>query len=241
MILYPAIDLKNGQCVRLRRGDMNDVTVFNNNPAAQAQTFQAAGFKALHLVDLDGAIQGRAVNQAAVRAIRGAIALPIQLGGGMRDAEQIALWIEAGIERVVLGTLALKSPELVREACGRHPGKIAVGIDARGGKVAIEGWAKTSETTPIDLALRFRDAGVAAIIYTDIDRDGVLEGVNVEATAELARRAQLPVIASGGVARIEDLAALKQVADAGIVGVIVGRALYDGRIDADAALRLLAA
>jgi phosphoribosylformimino-5-aminoimidazole carboxamide ribotide isomerase len=241
MILYPAIDLKDGVCVRLRQGDMGQVTVFNRDPAAQARAFEAAGFKALHLVDLDGAVSGRSVNRTAIAAIRAAIRLPIQLGGGIRGPAQIEAWLEAGIDRVVLGTLALENPEAVREACKRHPGRIAVGIDARHGKVAVEGWVKTSDVTPVELARQFHDAGVAAIVYTDIERDGVKTGVNVAATAELAMASKIPVIASGGVARIEDLAALIEVASSGIAGAIIGRALYDGSIDPSAALRLTAA
>ncbi len=239
MILYPAIDLKGGQCVRLVRGDMNQATVFNTDPAAQARSFVASGFKWLHLVDLDGAFAGQPVNGAAVRSIRAAIDLPIQLGGGIRDRATIDLWLDAGIDRVVLGTLAVRNPDLVKAACKAAPGRIAVGIDARGGKVAVEGWAEASELTVLDLAKRFVDAGVAAIVYTDIDRDGAMGGVNVEATAALASAVPIPIIASGGLASIEDLRALK--ARGNIAGVISGRALYDGRIDPAAALALLAA
>lgn len=239
MILYPAIDLKGGQCVRLFKGDMNQATVFNTDPAAQARAFEAAGFQWLHLVDLDGAFAGKAVNSAAVRAIRAAISLPIQLGGGIRDMAMIEAWIEAGISRVILGTLAVKNPQLVKEACRRFPGQVAVGIDARGGRVAVEGWAEEGELQVIDLARRFLDAGVAAIIYTDIDRDGALTGVNVEATAALAAAISIPVIASGGVASIDDVRALKGRAN--INGVIIGRALYDGRIVPADAIRLAAA
>jgi phosphoribosylformimino-5-aminoimidazole carboxamide ribotide isomerase len=236
MIIYPAIDLKGGQCVRLVQGDMARATVFNADPAAQARDFAGAGFRALHVVDLDGAVAGSAINASAVRRILAAVDLPVQLGGGIRDRGGIESWLDAGVSRVILGTAALKQPELVRQSARAHPGRIAVGIDARGGKVAVEGWAETSEVTARDLALRFEDAGVAAIIYTDIERDGALAGVNVEATAALARALKTPVIASGGVASLEDIRALKRHERDGITGVICGRALYDGRIDAQAAL-----
>jgi phosphoribosylformimino-5-aminoimidazole carboxamide ribotide isomerase len=239
MILFPAIDLKGGQCVRLLRGEMSAATVFNDDPAAQARDFAAAGFEYLHVVDLDGAFAGRSVNAAAVAAIAGATSLPVQLGGGIRDAAAIAYWLDHGVTRVILGTVALRDPDLVKRACRAHPGRIVVGIDARDGKVAVEGWAETSEMTALDLARRFEDAGAAAIVYTDIDRDGALVGANVEATAALARRLTTPVIASGGVAALADLAALKAEEAAGIAGVICGRALYDGRIDLAAALALL--
>ncbi len=241
MILYPAIDLKGGQCVRLVRGDMASATVFNADPAAQARDFAAAGCAWLHLVDLDGAFAGAPVNQAAVEAILAAVDIPCQLGGGIRDLATIDSWIAKGIVRVILGTVALKDPALVRAACARHPGRIAVGIDARGGKVATEGWAEVSDLAAIDLARRFADAGVTAIIYTDIDRDGALAGVNVAATASLARAAGIPVIASGGVAALDDLRALLAVETDGVAGVISGRALYDGRLDLGAALALLRA
>lgn len=238
MILYPAIDLKDGQCVRLLRGDMGAATVFNADPADQARRFGAAGFRWLHLVDLNGAIEGKPVNGAAVAAILAAVKVPVQLGGGIRDMARIADWLEKGITRVILGTVALTNPALVKDACKRFPGRIAVGIDARGGKVATEGWVKTSETTALDLARAFEDAGVAAIVYTDIDRDGALQGVNVAATAALANSVNTPVIASGGVAGIGDITALK--AEPAIAGVVIGRALYDGRIDPAAALELAA-
>ncbi len=240
MILFPAIDLKNGQCVRLLRGEMSAATVFNDDPAAQARAFVAAGCQWLHVVDLDGAFAGKPMNQQAVAAIIAAAGVPVQLGGGIRDLATIARWLEQGVARVILGTVALVDPPLVREACRAHPGRIVVGIDARGGRVAVEGWAKASEVTALDLALRFRDAGVAAIVYTDIERDGALAGVNVEATAALARRLTTPVIASGGVASLADLTLLKERQSDGIAGVICGRALYDGRIDLAAALQLLA-
>ncbi|TDQ81989.1 1-(5-phosphoribosyl)-5-[(5-phosphoribosylamino)methylideneamino] imidazole-4-carboxamide isomerase [Dongia mobilis] len=245
MILFPAIDLKGGQCVRLVKGDMAQATVFNTDPADQARQFAAAGAEWLHLVDLDGAFAGKAVNATAVEAILAATALPVQLGGGIRDMAAIEAWLDKGVVRVILGTVALKNPELVRQAARAFPGRIAVGIDAKGGKVAVEGWAETSELTALDLARRFEDAGVAAIIYTDIDRDGLLQGVNVAATAELAASLAIPVIASGGVSALDDLAALLAVlpqaraGGGGIVGVISGRAIYDGRLDLRAALQLL--
>ena len=239
MILFPAIDLKDGVCVRLLRGDMSRATVFNTDPAAQARAFAAAGFEWLHLIDLDGAVAGRPVNGRAIAAILGAVDLPVQLGGGIRDLETIELWLERGVSRVILGTAALRDPALVRNACRRFPGRVAVGVDARGGCVAVEGWAETSNVKAVDLALSFDDAGVAAIVYTDIDRDGALEGLNVEATIELARQLSTPVIASGGVASLDDLKALKQGAAAGIEGVVCGRALYDGRVEAQAALELM--
>jgi phosphoribosylformimino-5-aminoimidazole carboxamide ribotide isomerase len=238
VILFPAIDLKDGQCVRLKRGAMEDATVFNTDPAAQARSFADAGFEWLHCVDLNGAFDGRSTNADAIKAIRAAIDLPIQLGGGIRDRAGIESWLEAGISRIILGTAALKNPALVKEAARAHPGKIAVGIDARDGKVAVEGWAEVSQLDVADLAARFEDAGVAAIIFTDIARDGMLQGVNAQATAALARQTEVPVIASGGVAGIEDIHALNQTAEPNILGVIIGRALYDGRIDPKAALSL---
>ena len=240
MILFPAIDLKGGQCVRLLKGDMRSATVFNDDPGAQARLFEAQGFRWLHVVDLDGAIAGKPVNAAAVESILRAVAIPVQLGGGIRDAGSIERWLERGVRRVVLGTAALTNPELVRDACRAYPGSIAVGIDARAGKVAVEGWAKTSEVSALDLALRVEDAGVTAIVYTDIERDGALAGVNVEATAALARRLETPVIASGGVASLDDIRALQRHESDGIEGVICGRALYDGRIEPKAALALTA-
>ncbi|WP_298724504.1 1-(5-phosphoribosyl)-5-[(5-phosphoribosylamino)methylideneamino]imidazole-4-carboxamide isomerase [uncultured Ferrovibrio sp.] len=239
MNLYPAIDLKNGECVRLQQGDMDRVTVFNRDPAAQARAWQAAGFKYLHLVDLDGAFAGKPANAAAVQAIRKAIDLPIQLGGGIRDEATIESWLAAGITRVILGTVAVRNPELVKRAAKRWPGRVVVGIDARSGRVAVEGWAEASDIDAIDLAKKFVDAGVAAIVYTDIDRDGLLKGVNVAATAVMARAVPIPVIASGGLAGIEDIRALKAEIAAGakIDGAILGRALYDGRIDPAQALQ----
>lgn len=237
MILYPAIDLKDGQCVRLRLGDMDQSTVFNDDPAAQAAEFAADGSEWLHLVDLNGAFEGKPVNAAAVEAILSAIDIPLQLGGGIRTMATIADWLDRGVRRVILGTVAVKNPELVREACREWPGRVAVGIDAKGGKVAIEGWAEVSELTAEQLAAEFVDAGVAAIIHTDVDRDGVLAGPNIETTAQLARATPIPVIASGGVSSIEDLEALH--AAGGIDGAISGRALYDGRIDLKSALARL--
>ena len=210
MILFPAIDLKDGQCVRLQRGEMDAATVFSDDPAAQARDFEAQGFEYLHMVDLNGAFEGKPVNADAVDAILQAISIPAQLGGGIRNLATIEAWLTKGIARVILGTAAVRDPELVREACKEFPGRIAVGIDARGGMVAIEGWAQTSATSAIELAKRFEDAGVAAIIYTDIERDGVLEGLNLEATVELARAVSIPVIASGGLASIEDIKKLVQ-------------------------------
>jgi phosphoribosylformimino-5-aminoimidazole carboxamide ribotide isomerase len=239
VILFPAIDLKGGTCVRLLRGEMSAATVFNASPEDQARQFAEAGFEWLHVVDLDGAFAGKPVNAAAVAAIVAATALPVQLGGGIRDEAAIAGWLARGINRVILGTVALRDPDLVKRACRAHPGRIVVGIDARAGKVAVEGWAETAEITARELALRFEDAGVAAIIYTDIERDGALGGVNAEATAELAAALTTPVIASGGVASLDDLRHLKNLAGSGIAGVICGRALYDGRIAPREALALL--
>jgi phosphoribosylformimino-5-aminoimidazole carboxamide ribotide isomerase len=239
MKLYPAIDLKDGSCVRLVKGDMAQATVFNTDPAAQARAFAAAGFRRLHVVDLNGAVSGKPVNAAAVAAIQAAVRLPVQLGGGIRDAAGVEAWLARGIDRVVLGTLALRDPVLARELCRRFPGRIAIGIDARGGKVAVEGWTETSTTDALDLARAFEDAGAGAIVYTDIDRDGVLSGVNVEATARLARAVTTPVIASGGIAGLGDLTALAR--NGRIDGAIIGRALYDGRIEPSAALELEAA
>ena len=238
MILYPAIDLKDGRCVRLKRGEMAQATVFNDDPAAQARAFEAQGFAWLHIVDLNGAFAGRPVNGPAVEAILGAVAIPMQLGGGIRDLATVEMWLGKGVRRVILGTVAVKNPPLVREACAKFPGRIVVGIDARGGKVAVEGWAETSELDAIELARRFEDAGVAAIVYTDIDRDGVLQGLNLPATAELARATSIPVIASGGLAGLDDVRALLRPEYAILQGVIAGRALYDGRLDAREALAL---
>jgi phosphoribosylformimino-5-aminoimidazole carboxamide ribotide isomerase len=239
MILYPAIDLKDGQCVRLEQGRMERATVFNASPADQARKFAELGFTALHIVDLNGAFEGRAVNGGAVSSILSSISIPVQLGGGIRNLESIAFWLGEGVKRVILGTAAVRNPDLVREACTRFPGKIAVGIDAKDGRVAVEGWAQTSELSAIDLARRFEDTGVAAIIYTDIGRDGMLTGLNLDATAELARSVSIPVIASGGLAGIDDVGRLLTPAYAIIAGAIAGRALYDGRLDAKAALALI--
>ena len=239
--LYPAIDLKGGQVVRLRRGDMSQATVYSGRPADQARTFAAQGFGWLHVVDLDGAFAGRPANAAAVETVLAAVpGVPVQLGGGIRDMRTVDAWLARGVRRAILGSAALKNPDLVRAACAKHPGRIAVGIDARQGMVATEGWSEASTMTAVDLARRFEDAGAAAIIYTDIDRDGMLRGVNLEATLALARAVSLPVIASGGVASLDDLAALAAVASEGIEGVVIGRALYDGRIDPAEALALVA-
>jgi phosphoribosylformimino-5-aminoimidazole carboxamide ribotide isomerase len=241
MILFPAIDLKDGQCVRLLKGDMGAATVFNDDPAAQAAAFAAQGFEWLHIVDLNGAFAGRPVNGAAVRAILAASRLPAQLGGGIRDLATIEMWLEAGIARVILGTVAVRDPALVRQACKRFAGRIAVAIDARGGRVAVEGWAEQSELSAPELARRFADAGVAALIYTDIDRDGGLEGLNIASTLTLARATAIPVIASGGLASLADIARLLEPDCAILAGAISGRALYDGRLDAGEALALVAA
>jgi len=236
MIIFPAIDLKDGQCVRLKRGLMEEATIFNADPAAQARAFEAQGFEWLHCVDLNGAFEGRSTNEAAVKAIRSAISLPIQLGGGIRDRAAIEAWLDAGIERIILGTIALTHPDLVKEAARAHPGRIVVGADAKGGKIATQGWADVSELTPVELGKRFEDAGVAAVLFTDIDGDGLLQGVNVTATAALARALSIPVIASGGVASLADIEKLVAAGEPNIAGVVVGRALYDGRIEPKAAL-----
>jgi phosphoribosylformimino-5-aminoimidazole carboxamide ribotide isomerase len=240
VILYPAIDLKDGQCVRLLRGEMASATVFNDDPAAQARAFADAGFAWLHVVDLNGAFCGYSVNGAAVAAIRAAVDLKIQLGGGIRDRAAIERWLGLGIERVVLGTAALRDPDSVRAAARDHPGRIAVAIDGRAGRVAVAGWVETADIEVVELARRFEDCGIAAIIHTDIARDGALGGLDAAAAAGLARQLRIPVIASGGVASLADIAALKAHELDGIAGVICGRSLYDGRIDPRAALRLAA-
>ncbi len=233
--LYPAIDLKDGNCVRLYKGDMGAATVFSDDPAAQAKSFVDAGCQWLHLVDLNGAFAGSPVNVKAVEAILRAVNVPVQLGGGIRDIQTMDAWLSAGISRLILGTLAVKNPDLVRQACKLFPGKIAVGIDALGGKVAVEGWAEASELGVIDLASMFEDAGVAAIIHTDIDRDGTLSGVNAAASSELAAAVNIPVIASGGVRDLDDIHACVQAGN--IEGVVTGRAIYDGGMDLNAALK----
>jgi phosphoribosylformimino-5-aminoimidazole carboxamide ribotide isomerase len=242
VILYPAIDLKDGACVRLKLGDMNAATVYNADPAAQARAFRDIGFPWLHVVDLNGAFAGRSVNGSAVDAILAAVApgMCVQLGGGIRDMAAIETWLGKGISRVILGTVALRDPELVRAAARAFPGRVVVGIDARGGKVAVEGWAESAELSAVELAHRFEDAGVAAVVYTDIDRDGVLKGLNLEATLALARAVSIPVIASGGLASMDDIEALCHPEAATLDGAITGRALYDGRLDPRAALDRLA-
>lgn len=239
MILFPAIDLKDGQCVRLKLGDMNQATIFNDDPAAQAKQFEDQGFEYLHVVDLNGAFAGQSVNGDAVEAILDAVKFPVQLGGGIRTLAHIEAWLEKGLARVILGTVAVRDPELVRAACKAFPGQVAVGIDARGGKVAVEGWAETSELTATELAKRFEGAGVAAIIYTDIDRDGVLAGINWASTLDLARTTSIPVIASGGLASMDDIRRMTEPDAQILEGAISGRALYDGRIDSREALAVL--
>ena len=239
MILYPAIDLKNGQCVRLKLGDMAQATVFSDDPAAQAAAFQRQGFTHLHVVDLDGAFAGKPMNAQAVDNILAAVTIPVQLGGGIRDMPTLEAWLEKGVARAIIGTAAVRDPAFVRAAAKAHPGKIAVGIDARDGFVAVEGWAERSTLAAVELGRRFEDAGVAAIIYTDIARDGVLSGLNIEATLALAEAVAIPVIASGGLASIEDVQRLLQPDCARLDGAITGRALYDGRLDPARALSLI--
>jgi phosphoribosylformimino-5-aminoimidazole carboxamide ribotide isomerase len=239
MILYPAIDLKDGACVRLLRGDMTAVTVYNQDPAEQARQFAQSGFTWLHLVDLNGAVEGKPVNAKAVEAIIAATKLPIQLGGGIRNIATIEDWLSRGVERVVLGTAAVRNPSLVKEACAKFPGRVAVSIDSREGLVAVEGWRETSTMRTLDLALDMEQAGVAAIVFTDINRDGAMGGINLEATVDLAFALTTPVIASGGVSSIEDIVAVKKEESSGIAGVICGRALYDGRVDPAAALAIM--
>jgi phosphoribosylformimino-5-aminoimidazole carboxamide ribotide isomerase len=239
VILFPAIDLKDGQCVRLKLGDMATATVYNEDPAAQARAFEAQGFEWLHVVDLNGAFKGESVNGAAVDAILKATKNPVQLGGGIRTLAQIETWLERGLARVILGTVAVRDPELVKQACKAFPGKVAVGIDAKGGKVAVEGWAEASSLGVVELARKFEGAGVAAIIYTDIDRDGVLAGINWESTIALADAVSIPVIASGGLASIADIVRMTMPDARKLEGAISGRALYDGRIDPAQALAIL--
>ena len=241
MILFPAVDLKNGQCVRLEQGDMARATVFNLDPAAQARSFAAQGFEYLHVVDLDGAFAGKPMNAHAVEAMLGAVRMPVQLGGGIRDLKTVEAWLDKGITRVIIGTAAVRDPELVKSAAKMFPGRVAVGLDARDGKVAVEGWAETSQVTALEIAQRFEDAGVAAIIFTDIARDGLLKGLNLDATIALADRISIPVIASGGFASIDDVKALIEPRAKKLAGAIVGRALYDGRLDPAAALELIRA
>ncbi|WFE90043.1 1-(5-phosphoribosyl)-5-[(5-phosphoribosylamino)methylideneamino]imidazole-4-carboxamide isomerase [Roseibium porphyridii] len=241
MILFPAIDLKDGQCVRLKLGDMDQATVFNDDPGAQAKSFEDQGFEWLHVVDLNGAFAGESVNGTAVDAILSSTSNPVQLGGGIRTLDHIETWLSKGITRVILGTVAVRDPGLVKEACRRFPGKIAVGIDAKGGYVAVEGWAETSELTAVALARQFEDAGVSAIIYTDIDRDGVLKGLNIPSTLDLANAVSIPVIASGGLASIEDIHRLLKPDCAILEGAISGRALYDGRLDPAETMSLILA
>ena len=239
MILFPAIDLKNGQCVRLKLGEMASATVYNDDPAAQARAFQDQGFRWLHVVDLDGAFAGESRNGAAVEAILKATSNPVQLGGGIRSLAQIEAWLTKGLARVILGTVAVRDPDLVKEACRLFPGRIAVGIDAKGGKVAVEGWAEASSLGVVELARKFEGAGVSAIIYTDIDRDGVLTGINWSSTIALAEAVSIPVIASGGLASMDDIRRMTMPDAARLEGAISGRALYDGRIDPAEALKVL--
>jgi phosphoribosylformimino-5-aminoimidazole carboxamide ribotide isomerase len=241
VILFPAIDLKEGLAVRLEQGDMARATIFNRDPAVQAQAFEAQGFQYLHIVDLDGAFAGKPVNAAAVERILEAIAIPVQLGGGIREMATIEGWLGKGVNRVIIGTAAVRDPELVKTAARAFPGRVAVGLDARDGKVAVAGWAETSALAALDIARRFEDAGVAAIVYTDIARDGLLKGLNLDATVALADAIAIPVIASGGLASLEDVRALVAPRARKLAGAIAGRALYDGRLDATEALALIAA
>ena len=241
MILFPAIDLKEGLAVRLEQGDMTRATVFHRDPASQARAFEQQGFEYLHIVDLDGAFAGKPVNAAAVDRILESVSIPVQLGGGIRNTATIEGWLDKGVTRVIIGTAAVRDPPFVKQAARDYPGRIAVGLDARDGKVAVEGWAETSEVTALDIAKRFEDAGVAAIIYTDISRDGMLQGLNLDVTIALADAISIPVIASGGFASIDDVKALLELRARKLEGAIAGRALYDGRIDAPEALRLIRA
>lgn len=239
MILFPAIDLKNGECVRLVQGDMARATVFNTDPSAQARSFEQQGFEYLHVVDLDGAFAGKPVNASAVEGIVRSLRIPVQLGGGIRDLATVEAWLAKGIARVIIGTAAVRDPALVREAAKKFPGRVAVGLDARDGKVAVEGWAQTSQITVLEIAKRFEDAGVAAIVFTDIGRDGLLKGLNLDATIALADAISIPVIASGGLASLDDVKDLLQPRARKLEGAISGRALYDGRLDAREALALI--
>ncbi len=239
MILFPAIDLKDGVAVRLEQGDMARAIVFHRDPAWQAHAFETQGFEYLHIVDLDGAFAGKPINQAAIERILETVACPVQLGGGIRDLATIEGWLEKGVNRVIIGTAAVRNPELVKQAARMHPGRVAVGLDARDGKVAVEGWAATSELSALELAQRFENAGVAAIVYTDVARDGMLQGLNLDATITLAEAISIPVIASGGLASLDDVRALMQPRARKLAGAIAGRALYDGRLDPAQALRLI--
>ena len=239
MILFPAIDLKDGVCVRLEQGDMGRATVFNRDAAAQAMGFEAEGFEYLHVVDLDGAFAGRSVNDRVIERILESVPLPMQLGGGIRDRATIAAWLEKGVDRVIIGTAAVKDPDLVKQAARDWPNRIAVGLDARDGRVAVQGWAETSDLSALEIALRFEDAGVAAIIHTDISRDGLLKGLNLDATVSLADAITVPVIASGGLASMNDIRELLEPRAKKLAGAIAGRALYDGRLNASEALRLI--
>jgi phosphoribosylformimino-5-aminoimidazole carboxamide ribotide isomerase len=241
MILFPAIDLKNGEAVRLQQGDMARATVFNHDPAAQARAFEAAGFEWLHLVDLDGAFAGKPVNALAVAAILKSVKIPAQLGGGIRNLATVESWLREGIRRVIIGTAAVHDPEFVKQAARKFPGRVAVGIDARGGKVAVSGWAEETQLEALEVARLFEDAGVAAIIYTDVERDGMLQGLNLDATIALADAVSIPVIASGGLASLDDVRRLMEPRARKLEGAIAGRALYDGRLDAKAALDLIRA
>jgi len=239
VILFPAIDLKDGLCVRLQQGDPDRATVFNRDPASQAHAFEREGFRHLHVVDLDGAFAGKPMNAHAVEAMLKAVSMPLQLGGGIRDLKTVEAWLEKGVARVIIGTAAVRDPGLVKTAAKQFPGRVAVGLDARDGKVAVEGWAEMSEVTVLEIAQRFEDAGVAAIIFTDIARDGLLKGLNLDATIALAERVSIPVIASGGLASIADIEAMLVPRAKKLAGAIAGRALYDGRLDAAAALKLI--
>jgi phosphoribosylformimino-5-aminoimidazole carboxamide ribotide isomerase len=241
VIIFPAIDLKNGECVRLVRGDMAQATVFNGDPAAQARVFESQGFDHLHVVDLDGAFAGKPMNAQAVEKILAAVKMSVQLGGGIRDMKTVSGWLEKGVARAIIGTAAVRDPDFVREAARLYPGRIAVGIDARDGRVAVEGWAKTSDISALELGRRFEDAGVSAIIYTDIARDGVLKGLNIEATLALAEAVAVPVIASGGLASIDDVKRLLEPDCKSLAGAIAGRALYDGRLNPSEAIAMIQA